>query len=50
MANITFTTHLPADTRLPALQRQLGAAAGFILMAIVAGSIGVAGAIATFGF
>jgi hypothetical protein len=38
------------DVRVSRLSRQVGAAAGFVLMAIVAGSIGVAGAIATFGF
>lgn len=51
MANIPFSpTLIPADSRVLAMRRQIGAAAGFVLMAIAAGAIGVAGAIATFGF
>jgi len=51
MANIPFSPSLiPADPRMLALRRQVGAAAGFVLMAIFAGAIGVAGAIYTFGF
>jgi hypothetical protein len=49
MANIPFS-HAPVFSSDNARLRQVGAAASLVLMAIVAGALGVAGAIATFGF
>jgi hypothetical protein len=46
MANISFDPLIENARRA----RQLGSAIGYVLMAIVAGTIGVAGAITTFGF
>lgn len=49
MANIPFSP-IFQDSRPHALASQIGSAAGFVLMAIVAGAVSISAAIATFGF